>query len=178
MTVPKLQDISNSQQVANGLREEGEDDAEMRGLLSGERIQNHDLEEKEQIHRRDWTRILPRRMTYLAVGLILLILSAFLAPSSWYTSAPQPSEHRNAQFGGQVLRSNGTHDFKRTVLIVSIDGLRCARCIMTRFAITHCLSCCRADYLDRGLTPHLLDISKKGLRAKHMKSVFPVSDHV
>lgn len=33
----------------------------------------------------------------------------------------------------------------------------------------------RADYLDRGLTPHLLDISKKGLRAKYMKPIFPVS---
>jgi hypothetical protein len=33
----------------------------------------------------------------------------------------------------------------------------------------------RADYLDRGLTPHLLDVSKKGLRAKFMKPVFPVS---
>jgi hypothetical protein len=32
----------------------------------------------------------------------------------------------------------------------------------------------RADYLDRGLTPHLLDISKKGLRAKYMKPIFPV----
>lgn len=32
----------------------------------------------------------------------------------------------------------------------------------------------RADYLDRGLTPHLLDISKKGLRAKSMKPIFPV----
>ena len=34
---------------------------------------------------------------------------------------------------------------------------------------------CRADYLDRGLTPNLLGISKNGLRAKSMKSVFPVS---
>lgn len=33
----------------------------------------------------------------------------------------------------------------------------------------------RAEYLDRGLTPHLLDISKKGLRAKFMKPIFPVS---
>ena len=31
-----------------------------------------------------------------------------------------------------------------------------------------------ADYLDRKFTPHLLDISKQGLRAKHMKPVFPV----
>ncbi|KAH9080395.1 Phosphodiest-domain-containing protein [Lactarius deliciosus] len=60
----------------------------------------------------------------------------------------------NLHFGGQTLRSNGTQMFKRTVLLVSIDGLR-------------------ADYLDRGLTPHLLDVSKKGLRAKFMKPVFP-----
>ena len=32
----------------------------------------------------------------------------------------------------------------------------------------------RADYLDRGYTPHLLDISKQGLRAKSMRPVFPV----
>lgn len=28
-------------------------------------------------------------------------------------------------FSGSETRSNGTHDFKRTVLMVSIDGLRC-----------------------------------------------------
>jgi len=38
--------------------------------------------------------------------------------------------------------------------MVSIDGLR-------------------ADYLDRGFTPHLLDISKQGLRAKSLRPVFP-----
>ncbi|PFH53376.1 hypothetical protein AMATHDRAFT_138050 [Amanita thiersii Skay4041] len=64
------------------------------------------------------------------------------------------SLHPNLRFTGSELRSNGTHDFKRTVLIVSIDGLR-------------------ADYLDRGLTPHLLAISKRGLRAKSMTPVFP-----
>ncbi|KAG2362933.1 alkaline-phosphatase-like protein, partial [Suillus spraguei] len=31
----------------------------------------------------------------------------------------------------------------------------------------------RGDYLDRGLTPHLLDISRDGIRAKYMKPVFP-----
>jgi len=36
----------------------------------------------------------------------------------------------------------------------------------------------RADYLDRGLTPHLLDLSKKGLRAKSMKPIFPVCWHI
>lgn len=31
-----------------------------------------------------------------------------------------------------------------------------------------------ADYLERGLTPHLLAISKKGLRAKALQPIFPV----
>ena len=44
-----------------------------------------------------------------------------------------------------------------------------------RRVLTACtLPPCRADYLDRGLTPHLLDISKQGLRAKSMKPIFPV----
>ncbi|RDB14576.1 hypothetical protein Hypma_016311 [Hypsizygus marmoreus] len=63
------------------------------------------------------------------------------------------SSHSLWYDGGDLL-SNGTHDFRRTVLIVSIDGLR-------------------ADYLDRGLTPHLLNISKNGLRAKSMRPIFP-----
>ncbi|KIJ64399.1 hypothetical protein HYDPIDRAFT_28347 [Hydnomerulius pinastri MD-312] len=65
------------------------------------------------------------------------------------TRAPQtPTKQR-----GELL-SNGTHEFKRTAILISIDGLR-------------------ADYLDRGLTPHLLDISKQGIRAKYMKPIFP-----
>ncbi|KAG6377012.1 alkaline-phosphatase-like protein [Boletus reticuloceps] len=51
--------------------------------------------------------------------------------------------------------SNGTHEFKRTPLD-SYPYLNYS-----------------ANYLDRGLTPHLLDISKQGLRAKYMKPVFP-----
>ncbi|KAH9933195.1 Phosphodiest-domain-containing protein [Epithele typhae] len=61
---------------------------------------------------------------------------------------------RKAMLAAGGLRSNGTHEFRKTALIVSIDGLR-------------------ADYLDRGLTPHLLAISKDGLRSKSMKPVFP-----
>jgi hypothetical protein len=53
------------------------------------------------------------------------------------------------------LRSNGTHDFERTVLMISLDGVR-------------------ADYLTRDLTPHLLSMSERGLRAEHMQSAFPV----
>ncbi|KIJ66879.1 hypothetical protein HYDPIDRAFT_85278 [Hydnomerulius pinastri MD-312] len=53
-----------------------------------------------------------------------------------------------------MLISNGTHDFGRTVILVSIDGLR-------------------SDYLSRGLTPHLTDISRKSIRAEYMKPIFP-----
>jgi hypothetical protein len=53
----------------------------------------------------------------------LLILGTFtrtmlcVMPDRWGHS-------KSAQSGSGVLFSNGTHDFKQTVLIVSIDGLR------------------------------------------------------
>ncbi|KAF8635974.1 hypothetical protein AX15_000138 [Amanita polypyramis BW_CC] len=87
-----------------------------------------------------------------ALALVLLAVGALVAKTMLFI--PAGHSHPNLLFHGSELRSNGTHDFKRTVLMVSIDGLR-------------------ADYLDRGLTPHLLAISKKGLRAKSMKPIFP-----
>nr|GAT49279.1 type I phosphodiesterase nucleotide pyrophosphatase [Mycena chlorophos] len=98
-----------------------------------------------------------KRIVFAAVALILLILTGVTARTFLLSSRknhPPDGTHPNLLFNGAGLRSNGTHDFKRTVLIVSIDGLR-------------------ADYLDRGLTPHLLDISKQGLRAKSMIPIFP-----
>lgn len=88
--------------------------------------------------------------------------------------------HPNSEFNGAELRSNGTHDFKRTVLIFSIDGLRrvLLRCVTALTVLTIISSISSADYLDRGLTPHLLDVSKKGLRAKYMKPIFPVRSHI
>ncbi|CDO76499.1 hypothetical protein BN946_scf184622.g7 [Trametes cinnabarina] len=94
-----------------------------------------------------------RRLTGIVLLLSLLLIGAALPV------------HRLIRVGGsgcegtrrlrtEGLVSNGTHEFKKSALIVSIDGLR-------------------ADYLDRGLTPHLLAISKDGLRAKSMKPVFP-----
>ncbi len=53
--------------------------------------------------------------------IILLVLGAFAR--ALLRSGPS-SLHPNLSFHGDYLRSNGTHDFKRTVLIVSIDGLR------------------------------------------------------
>lgn len=69
--------------------------------------------------------------------------------------------------------SNGTHEFKRTVILISIDGLR--RVIRCNHSGSRPNFVDSASYLDRGLTPHLLDISQQGLRAKYMQPIFPVS---
>ncbi|GAA5894436.1 hypothetical protein JCM6882_004821 [Rhodosporidiobolus microsporus] len=55
---------------------------------------------------------------------------------------------------GRGRRWNGTHWWDPTVILVSLDGVR-------------------ADYLERGLTPHLLNISRKGMRAEYLQPVFP-----
>lgn len=61
-------------------------------------------------------------------------------------------EHTETQVSG--LMNNGTNVWNRTVIIVSLDGLRW-------------------DYLDRGKTPILLAASREGLRAEHMRPIFP-----
>ncbi|BGP34102.1 hypothetical protein JCM10296v2_005917 [Rhodotorula toruloides] len=55
---------------------------------------------------------------------------------------------------GGGRRWNGTHWWDPTVILISLDGVR-------------------ADYLERGLTPHLLNISRKGIRAQYMEPSFP-----
>jgi hypothetical protein len=89
----------------------------------------------------------PKRLTGFSILLSLILATTIF--ELWPRSRHQPGSGKDA------LYSNGTHEFKKTVLMVSIDGFR-------------------ADYLDSGLTPHLLDISREGVRAKYMKPVFPV----
>ncbi|KAH7885418.1 Phosphodiest-domain-containing protein [Phlebopus sp. FC_14] len=129
------------------------DDDERRGLLSNV---DGDVEDqaptppntspsKCQLQRK-W------KLASLAVVVLFVLGGALYAG---LRRAPFPSRPDNGRDGGRnTLFSNGTHQFKRTVILISIDGLR-------------------ADYLDRGLTPHLLDISKQGIRAKYMKPIFP-----
>ncbi|KAJ7600864.1 Phosphodiest-domain-containing protein [Mycena floridula] len=130
------------------------DREERKGLLSDTiSFPDHDDDDHElgldltSNQRSGWS---SNRIIITAVAFILLLICGTFARTFLISSATHP----NLLFHGNDLRSNGTHEFKRTVLIVSIDGLR-------------------ADYLDRGLTPHLLDISKQGLRAKSMIPVFP-----
>lgn len=89
-----------------------------------------------------------KRKRFAGFSVLLLLILAATLFELW------PRTQHDTRTRRDALYSNGTHEFKKTVLMVSIDGLR-------------------ADYLDRGLTPHLLDISREGVRAKYMKPVFP-----
>jgi len=57
------------------------------------------------------------RIVVVVAGLLCLAFSLL----HWFSS---PGSITPLHFNGDTLRSNGTHDFKRTVLLVSIDGLR------------------------------------------------------
>ena len=152
-------------------RDEEGGDHELSGLLTGVQKDSNSEREQDTVPRRrllNWLGVddndnthpgIPRRQrVVLSAGIIIALIlgAAFIPPYFSSCNSSDKKSHPNSQFIGSEVRSNGTHDFKRTVLLVSIDGLR-------------------ADYLDRGFTPHLLDISKKGLRAKFMKPIFPVS---
>ncbi|KAI9301997.1 hypothetical protein BJ944DRAFT_128002 [Cunninghamella echinulata] len=52
---------------------------------------------------------------------------------------------------------NGTHYFGPTVILISLDGFR-------------------NDYLERGVTPNIMNFGLKGVQADYMLPSFPVSD--
>lgn len=149
---------------------------ERKGLLSNFDVDDRDngepphYEDEEYAEPRERAPLRKRRILGIAGGLIALILGAsFLAPLSRMCGIGAA----NRLLDPSKLLSNGTHEFKRTVLMVSIDGLRSVSLYNLYPLSTHAMSD-RADYLDRGFTPHLLDISKQGLRAKFMRPAFPV----
>lgn len=84
----------------------------------------------------------------IPAAVLLVIIYKVLPP--WSPSAGRDKDHQ-AHHG---LKTNGTHWFNNTVIIVSFDGFKPA-------------------YLTRDLTPNLLEISEKGLRADYMQSIFP-----
>ena len=84
---------------------------ERRGLLTGE----EDKEYKEDVPA-EWS---SKKVFGVAIAFILLLVGAVVAKTKLATLfRPSKAYH-------DEIRSNGTNDFRKTVLIVSIDGLRC-----------------------------------------------------
>ena len=102
---------------------------ERKGLLSNFDVDDRDsgepprYEDEEYNEPRERIPLRKRRIGCIAGGLIALILGAsFLVPVSRIWCGGMGTTSRTTD--PSKLLSNGTHEFKRTVLIVSIDGLR------------------------------------------------------
>lgn len=62
----------------------------------------------------------PKKLLCTAIALIVLLVCGAFAR----ILLMGPPKYHHLLFHGDDIRSNGTHEFKRTVLMVSIDGLR------------------------------------------------------
>ncbi|KAJ2516863.1 hypothetical protein H4217_004319 [Coemansia sp. RSA 1939] len=94
-----------------------------------------------------------------AAGVMLLCMGAYMRRHSCrmdHHGADADDRVPDASDEAEHLVSNGTHWFRPTLVVVSLDGFR-------------------ADYLDRGVTPELLQLGKRGLRADYMLPSFPSS---
>lgn len=93
-------------------------DEERRGLLSAD---ERTFEDDTQIPPR------PNRtrncIVGISVGFIVILLGALFVRPLLHTIWPRPKQ--KPDFDNRLLHSNGTHYFKKSALIVSIDGLRC-----------------------------------------------------
>jgi hypothetical protein len=92
---------------------ENNDNEERKGLLSDDYNDNPEPDP----HPNAWS---TRKIIVTATALIGLLITGSFARTLLHPPPPHP----NLLFHGGSLRSNGTHDFRRTVLMVSIDGLR------------------------------------------------------
>ena len=104
------------------------DDVERRGLLSGQPAKESDRRKFTVDKVNEWigtgverTR---GRLSFIAAFFAILLLGGTLSRHLLLSPQASCNSHPNMQFTGTKLRSNGTHDYKRTVVIVSIDGLR------------------------------------------------------
>ncbi|EJT98619.1 Phosphodiest-domain-containing protein [Dacryopinax primogenitus] len=129
-------------------KEEERNDEEAEGLLTGEYSPEAKSADLQSLSTASLFRTAGICISVILFGLLAGKAVSGLFRLGTLVESPQKSEN------GDVLLNNGTHQFRSTVIMVSLDGLR-------------------ADYVDRGITPHLLEISRQGLRAKYMKPVFP-----
>jgi hypothetical protein len=113
---PILPHVRSKSSLATAKRK----DEELRGLLAGvDASDDHDSSSLPTTSE-PWP---SKRMAIITViSLIMLIAGGIFALLFFYTTPKRA--HPDLDFTGHALRSNGTHNFKRTVIIVSIDGLR------------------------------------------------------
>lgn len=135
---PKLPASGNTKEpISRDYEIEAESgDHELQGLLSGVDSTNLDAKRNNLKLRAntpfEWleddspSKRRRKHLAIIAIVFVVLLLGAALIPPYFARSegGKGGGAHPNSQFVGSELRSNGTHDFKRTVLIVSIDGLR------------------------------------------------------
>jgi hypothetical protein len=107
--------LSSSMASANKFALEDYAPEERKALLpSGSEPDNSEnIEDKD-----GWS---SRKITLTALALIILLITG--AFTLMVLCGPPGRKRQSA--ASAILRSNGTHEFKPTVLIVSIDGLRC-----------------------------------------------------
>jgi hypothetical protein len=97
-------------------------DEELKGLLAGidDSDNHHTSSESPPTYSESW----PSTRTAIIAIIFLfgIVIGGIFALSFFYTTPK--GAHPDLDFQGHALRSNGTHNFKRTLVIVSIDGLR------------------------------------------------------
>jgi hypothetical protein len=94
-------------------------DEETKGLLSdSEGLAANAQDVFSEKDSRPW-----RKNICIGALLVTLLLGVYGAVMG-YSRSQNLARAKALHFDGDEVRSNGTHDFKRTVLLVSIDGLR------------------------------------------------------
>lgn len=99
--------------------EDHSDTEERKGLLGSDPEQSRESEYENKETRKAWS---TRKVAVAGASFILLLVGGAFARILLL----KPT---HSDLTGEVIRSNGTHDFKRTVLMVSIDGLRYVHCM-------------------------------------------------
>ena len=95
---------------------------ETKGLLSESDTHFADAHHAEDVFAKQ-----PKRSWKRSLGLgslLALVLLGVYSGAVVYRRSQALARAKALHFDGDELRSNGTHQFRRTVLLVSIDGLR------------------------------------------------------